>query len=50
MPNPGAAGRAAMLTSAARQRGVVLERGVAEEVAGRAEGFEGADLRLLVDR
>ncbi|KXZ55626.1 hypothetical protein GPECTOR_2g1176 [Gonium pectorale] len=50
LPTPGCRGRAAMLASAARQRGVDVEAAQLAAVAGAAEGFEGVDLRLLLDR
>ncbi|GIL79880.1 hypothetical protein Vretimale_12481 [Volvox reticuliferus] len=50
LPTPGSVGRAAMLSAAARQRGLAVDAGQLAAVAGAAEGFEGVDLRLLLDR
>ena len=50
LPAPGSAGRAAMLAAAARSSGVCVDAGELAAVAGAAEGFEGVDLRRLLDR
>ncbi|GLI68017.1 hypothetical protein VaNZ11_012315, partial [Volvox africanus] len=50
LPTPGSVGRTAMLSAAARQKGLAFDPGQLAAVAGAAEGFEGVDLRLLLDR
>ncbi|KAG2501630.1 hypothetical protein HYH03_000135 [Edaphochlamys debaryana] len=50
LPAPGSAGRGAMMQAAARARGVRADPAALAAVAAAAEGFEGADLRLLLDR